>query len=638
MKHLTLFGTLALSVASVVVVSPLVVVGTVIDDFNDNTLDAKTWSAQIQGTGPSVSEVNGRLEISLPNISFDDPELGRFSAGYASACKLQGDFDVQVDYQLLAWPFANGVRVGLRTSLGNVERTSLGPAQDFPDQPRETYIAHFGDVLMFTATQDISGQLRQQRIGNVLHGFYRTTGGWIQIGEAQVSTEDVTFGVAAWSHDATFTDQSVAVAFDNVLLSGGTLRCLDDRTIPAKLLTVITHGRATDDPQAWMRPLADAIQARIDALGRSDHAFPEPFLFYWREQSNEDGNGWAEAAGDQLFGRIAQHLQGDKSAAIHLIGHSLGSVVIDQAAIRLLRDGYRVEQSTFLDAVNEFHCFEKHVVNQRPVAWQGIPWVEQYFGNGKVPWLQLLPKCNMNVANIEPEPHAYNHPEFENLNHTEIHEAYRRSVSGDYSDDGNAPWGWYFSPLGPGSDNPLPGADPLSGDTPTEPESVFNGSFGIGIDDPHSFSGRGNLPGYEWTDNSGSIEDGTSSFAIAGVAIEAIPNTTNYAARLYTRLPSSSFITPALKHAPSWISETASRFSFQLRFDNVRGKNDKIEVSFGNELVCESFATTTNFVTVTCDVTKWRSHYGVWELRLKAGAFNRFEPELSAWVDNFQLQ
>lgn len=114
-----------------------------------------------------------------------------------SNCKLRGDFDVQVDYALLAWPFANGVRVGLSAadlgSPGAVERTSFSTYTnfDFPGEPREVYLTHLSDgVNGITETGDVAGKLRLVRTGNQLTGYAFTSGEWVPIHTAATSTAD----------------------------------------------------------------------------------------------------------------------------------------------------------------------------------------------------------------------------------------------------------------------------------------------------------------------------------------------------------------------------------------------------------------------------------------------------------------
>ena len=205
----------------------------VIDNFDDNAIDGAIWTRSTVGTGPSIAEVNNRLEIQFPPNSTEDPAQHVFWAGYSSMCQLRGDFDLQVDYRLLVWPFANGVRVALATGLGTTLRTSLGSSADFPGQPRETYITDFGGgVISIVPASDVVGMLRQVRIGNTVTGYYYSGGGWVAIGSAQASTADVSFELAAWSHGYAFTGTAVQVAFDNVTLNSGTLACPAAPSLP----------------------------------------------------------------------------------------------------------------------------------------------------------------------------------------------------------------------------------------------------------------------------------------------------------------------------------------------------------------------------------------------------------------------
>jgi hypothetical protein len=214
--------------------SPVEGVYKFVDDFNDNTIDPSHWIAFQVGYGPTVVETNQRLEITLPADSSDDSVMGLFEAGYLGVCRLRGDFDIQVDYELLNWPYANGVRVGLGPIWlydlpllrGPVERVSFGSWADFPDWPREVYLTHFDDgVQGITATSDLSGKLRLIRSGSTLSGFYFSSGKWVLIHSGPATTDDLYYTIAAWSHDYAFTDQEVKIAFDNFVVNAGELIC-----------------------------------------------------------------------------------------------------------------------------------------------------------------------------------------------------------------------------------------------------------------------------------------------------------------------------------------------------------------------------------------------------------------------------
>jgi len=201
--------------------------GKVFDDFNDNTINSNLWSAGQWG-GPTVDEINQRLEIFFP---WDSAGEG-FGADYWSKCLLRGDFDIQVDFSLLDWPSVdqlgtgNGVRIGLGVGEGVVERASWGNlSADFPDYPREVYVfdSTTGGVEGITPTGDMSGKLRLVRSGDTLTGYYFSSGSWVTVASEYVTTEDVGFGINAWSHDHAFMDNDVLLAFDNFIVNSGRL-------------------------------------------------------------------------------------------------------------------------------------------------------------------------------------------------------------------------------------------------------------------------------------------------------------------------------------------------------------------------------------------------------------------------------
>ncbi len=239
------------------------------DDFNDNTLDPLLWTVSEGGIGPTITETNQRLEIASPEDSMDGPD-GMCFAQYTSVCLLRGDYDVQVDYQLLTWPPGNGVRVGLNTQIGTTERDSFGTPADFGGQPREVYLTHFADGFQgMTRTTDLSGKLRQARSGNTVTGYYYSiSGDWVAIHTGPAAMDDVNFSLASWTHDYAFIDQAVKVAFDNVIVNQGQLICPKLRvlidikpgsfpssinprkkgTVPVAILTTASFDASTVDP------------------------------------------------------------------------------------------------------------------------------------------------------------------------------------------------------------------------------------------------------------------------------------------------------------------------------------------------------------------------------------------------------
>src|SRR5262245_38258580 len=80
------------------------------DNFDTNVLNTSRWQLLVPPptSTVAVADTNQRLEVTM------GPGAG--GGGILSTCSVAGDFDVQVDYQLLSWPANNkhSVRLGAR--------------------------------------------------------------------------------------------------------------------------------------------------------------------------------------------------------------------------------------------------------------------------------------------------------------------------------------------------------------------------------------------------------------------------------------------------------------------------------------------------------------------------------------------
>jgi len=196
------------------------------ENFDDNTLNDTFWVVN-QHEGPLCSEINGRWEVVIPGESWDND----LSDGDQMRCRLDaleglsGDFDIQVDFHLLQWPDSSGVRVGIRTYVGNVTRVGFGIGGDFFGLPRENFVSNLGRIgsgLELVETELTDGTLRLIRIGNTVRTYYSGLGteDWTLIGG--YTTPDMPseplFGLAVWTHNAYFAQEDVRVAFDNLVV------------------------------------------------------------------------------------------------------------------------------------------------------------------------------------------------------------------------------------------------------------------------------------------------------------------------------------------------------------------------------------------------------------------------------------
>jgi hypothetical protein len=199
--------------------------------------DTSAWTTFVLGSGPTVHTTATQLIITIPATSVDDPARGVFGAGLETTCLVSGDFDVQVDYRLLEWPATNGARIGLGTAFGAVvERTSFSSHDAGP--AGEAYLTDFdGSFRGITSTTDMFGTLRLMRVGGTFTGYYADqSGGWITIHSGPGPTDALVVGPLAWSHNYSFSDQLVEVAFENFQVNAGEVPCLEPITVKIDII------------------------------------------------------------------------------------------------------------------------------------------------------------------------------------------------------------------------------------------------------------------------------------------------------------------------------------------------------------------------------------------------------------------
>lgn len=205
-------------------------------------------------------------------------------------------------------------------------------------------------------------------------------------------------------------------------------------------ITFISHGfvptttAPADLPvNSWMPAMADSIKYRagghaliglynktsglyIDTSTNLPLVIPTSgnigkeliLMFDWIDDSNDNAQGFSEAAADAAVASLIQFSQTSNFDYLHLIGHSRGSVIISEIAERLLTCQRQVMQITYLDPhdwgyddfFNDFdvnfglevtYPTEPNFVNTGVIGWSGNLNKETYFqrnGNdsGINPW------------------------------------------------------------------------------------------------------------------------------------------------------------------------------------------------------------------------------------------------------------
>jgi len=196
-----------------------------VDTFSGDWIDPFWSTHYLVGSGPSFAQTNGRLEITVPASATLDQQLGFADTGLMSNCLLSGNWDMQVDYQLLDWPSDNGVlqvfQAGnfvsgqfvngdgmFRFNPGGTE----GLSTNFPDVP---------NVFLLEAA--LSGTLRLARQGSTITAYRLSAGAWMPILSGAYSADSSDAALTAFTSVATRPD--VKVAFDNFRISSGQVTC-----------------------------------------------------------------------------------------------------------------------------------------------------------------------------------------------------------------------------------------------------------------------------------------------------------------------------------------------------------------------------------------------------------------------------
>lgn len=189
--------------------------------------------------------------------------------------------------------------------------------------------------------------------------------------------------------------------------------------VQGQYTTIISHGMRLNgnfDPDDWMMPMAESIRlqminkgsTRIGIYNKTNGQFDweEPtcddcnnaiLLFDWAEESNDNFEGFTEAAASALFASLSKYVMDEiiDVSYLHLIGHSRGTVVISELAERILASGMRNRyvsdfHITYLDA-HDYGVFNTigtdYDVNpwlpeedwSGVMKWEGVDFVDAYF-------------------------------------------------------------------------------------------------------------------------------------------------------------------------------------------------------------------------------------------------------------------
>lgn len=183
------------------------------------------WANFIAGKDMSAVWQGQSLEITLASNASGSP--AGFGVGSQSLAVLRGDFDIQVDYRLLAWPGSNGMRAGMRITdadggeVGAVQRNNDGQS----DQDVMTIFNRAGGAEEARAVKQSnpSGKLRLVRKEGSLAGYSwdEETRQWTQIHTGGDFKGDIRVLLVAWSDENRFAHKEGKIVFSNFLVNRG---------------------------------------------------------------------------------------------------------------------------------------------------------------------------------------------------------------------------------------------------------------------------------------------------------------------------------------------------------------------------------------------------------------------------------
>jgi dipeptidyl aminopeptidase/acylaminoacyl peptidase len=200
------------------------------DSFDGNAIDTATWWLGNTGTGATVAETNGQLEITVPPAATPDPGAGYLDTGVIlNNCRLVGNFDVQADYRLLEWPPASLVNVDFN-AVGfdaNGNYTGNAPGMFVFDPGSGTGISsNFpGEPNAFAPYPALSGKVRLTRSGDGLTTSYWNGTTWTALATGPFTAPQASVSMDVFSNAAPFTHPEVKIAFDNFSVNSGTFSC-----------------------------------------------------------------------------------------------------------------------------------------------------------------------------------------------------------------------------------------------------------------------------------------------------------------------------------------------------------------------------------------------------------------------------
>jgi len=197
-------------------------VQTITDDFSESSPNYTMWNVGSgDGTGGTWALQNGQLIFTIPASAQTGGQYNQVGPVWGSNCRFEGNFDARVDYQLLQWPRASGVILGLAawifrgSDFSGVTRTS---------GVSENYAGNVDGGYFSVNTADTSGTLRIARVNGQETTYYRANGAWVKLYSA-INPGETQLGLQLFVTARDWQHVDVSVALDNFFLTAKDVVC-----------------------------------------------------------------------------------------------------------------------------------------------------------------------------------------------------------------------------------------------------------------------------------------------------------------------------------------------------------------------------------------------------------------------------
>ena len=183
--------------------------GNITDDFSDGLLSPFFRNASNCG---APAENSGKLVFSLPNGC---PGVGIIEFDMKGEIyRVCGDFDAQVDFELVSWPATSGWRFspfyafwpdgsGFVMVIERYKQASTDGCTPAIDCYKSWAPSSDNCSSTMIPTGDMQGRFRIQRTGTTISSYYWSGSSWVLVRTRTVGTGPVAIGMSCGSGDGT---------------------------------------------------------------------------------------------------------------------------------------------------------------------------------------------------------------------------------------------------------------------------------------------------------------------------------------------------------------------------------------------------------------------------------------------------